>query len=260
MNIKKNIFITNDDGIAAKGLHSLIEMARPYGVITVVAPQEPQSGMSSAVTFKKPIRLHEHRREEGVVCYVCTGTPVDCVKVGMSQLFHDQVPDLLLSGINHGSNASAAVLYSGTLGAATEGLLYGIPSIAFSLTTLHNPDADFSASIHYGRMIIEQFFKQPPSSDIFIDINIPELPKEEIRGIRMARQGKGAWIKEFEKRIDPHGVPYYWLTGEFRNDEPHAIDTDVNLLNQQYITIVPHQVDTTHYAELRRLEQIWTFK
>ena len=259
MNESRNIFVTNDDGIGAKGLSALIEMVRPFGVVTVVAPKEPQSGMSGAVSITSPLRLFEYRREEGLTLYVCTGTPVDCVKIGMSQLFQDKKPDLLVSGINHGSNASAAVLYSGTLGAAAEGILYGIPSIGFSLTTPHNPDADFSACIFYGRKIMEQYLLHPPVSDVYLNINIPDIPQEEITGIRMARQGKGAWIKEFESRIDPHGYPYYWLKGEFRNDEPDAPDTDKNLLDRGFISIVPHKVDTTHHAEVERLKQIWKF-
>jgi len=257
MNINRTILITNDDGIHAKGIAALIEMVRPFGTITVVAPKEPQSGMSGAVTIVTPIRLFEYKREEGVIYYVCTGTPVDCVKIAMSELFVDRMPDLLVSGVNHGSNASSAVLYSGTLGAAAEGVLYGIPSIGFSLDTTHDPNADFSASVVFGRKILEQYFRHPPSPNVYLNINIPDLPQEEIKGIRMARQGKGAWIKEFEKRIDPHGYPYYWLTGEFRNDEPDAPDTDKNLLDLGYITIVPHQVDSTHYAEMERLQQNW---
>ena len=260
MILKRHILITNDDGIGAKGVSALIEMARPFGELTVVAPKEAQSGMSSAVTFNTPIRLFECKREEGLACYVCTGTPVDCVKIGLNQLFPAQMPDLLLSGINHGSNASAAVLYSGTLGAAAEGALYDIPSIGFSLTTHHDPDADFDAAIHYGREILAQYLIHPPARNVYLNINIPDIPKEEVMGIRLARQGKGAWIKEFEKRIDPHGTHYYWLTGEFRNDEPNEPNTDSNLLDQKYITIVPHQIDTTHYAELERLGQLWHFE
>ena len=254
------ILVTNDDGITAKGILALTEMVRPYGEVIVVAPKDPQSGMSGSVTIHTPIRLFELSREAGITRYVCTGTPVDCVKIAMSQLFQESKPDLLVSGINHGSNASAAVLYSGTLGAAAEGVLYGIPSIGFSLTTPHDPNADFSGSVHFGRKILERYLKQPASLDNYLNINIPDLPIEKIQGIRLARQGKGAWIKEFEKRVDPHGYPYYWLTGEFRNDEPDAMDTDKNLLDQGFVTIVPHRVDTTHYSELERFRQIWEWK
>ena len=259
MNVNKTILITNDDGIGAKGIAALTNMMRPYGEITVVAPKEPQSGMSGAVTIAAPVRLFECSREKGVTRYVCTGTPVDCVKIAMSQLFDNKKPDLLVSGINHGSNASAAVLYSGTLGAAAEGVLYGIPSIGFSLSTPHDPDADFSGSIYFGRKILEQYFKHPASPDIYLNINIPDLSIDKIKGIRFARQGKGAWIKEFDRRIDPHGYAYYWLTGEFRNDEPNAPDSDKNLLDQGFITVVPHRIDTTHYAELELLRKNWMF-
>ena len=254
------ILVTNDDGITAKGISALTEMVRPYGEVTVVAPKDPQSGMSGSVTIVTPIRLFELSREDGVTRYVCTGTPVDCVKIAMSQLFQECKPDLLVSGINHGANTSAAVLYSGTLGAAAEGVLYGIPSIGFSLATPHDPNADFSASIHFGRKILDQYLKHPASPDSYLNINIPDLPKEKIKGIRLVRQGKGAWIKEFDKKVDPHGYPYYWLTGEFRNDEPDATDTDKNLVDQGFIAITPHRVDTTHYPEMERLCQIWKFE
>ena len=254
-----HILLTNDDGIGAKGLLALTEMVRPFGKITVVAPKEPQSGMSCAISIVSPLRLHALGSAAGITRYVCTGTPVDCVKIAMSQLFIAQKPDLLVSGINHGSNASAAVFYSGTLGAAVEGLLYGIPSIGFSLATPHNPDADFSGSIHFGRQILTQYLMHPPVPDVYLNVNFPDIPMEEIKGIRFARQGKGSWINEFEKRIDPHGAPYYWLTGSFRNDEPHAADSDHNLLHQGYVTIVPHQLDTTHLDEVGRLSNHWNF-
>ncbi|MCL1974469.1 MAG: 5'/3'-nucleotidase SurE [Bacteroidetes bacterium] len=255
----KNILLTNDDGIGAKGLRALEEMLRPFGKITVVAPKEAQSGMSSAVTITHPLRLFEHSQEERLIRYICTGTPVDCVKIAMNQLFTNNPPDLLASGINHGANTSSALLYSGTLGAAAEGVLYNIPSIGFSLATPHNPDADFSASIYFGRKIVEQYLLHPPISPVFISVNLPDIHLEQIRGIRLGRQGKGAWIKEFDKRIDPHGYPYYWLTGAYRNDEPDAMDTDQNLVDHDYVSVVPHQLDTTHYAEMERLRKIWNF-
>ena len=260
MKNNQNILVTNDDGIDAKGLSALVEMLRPYGTITVVAPKEPQSGMSNAITIATPIRFTKCEMGDGIASYICTGTPVDCVKIAMSRLFIDQKPDLLVSGINHGSNASSAVLYSGTLGAAAEGVLYGIPSIGFSLATPHDPDADFSGSIYYGRKILEQYFRFPIAPNVFLNVNFPDVPQEQIRGIHLARQGKGSWIKEFESRVDPHGYPYFWMAGEYRNDEPDAPDTDQNLLDQGYVTIVPHHLDTTHYGELERLLQTWKFE
>ena len=260
MNTKKNILLINDDGMGAKGLRALEEMLHPYGNITVVAPKDPQSGMSSAVTINHPLRLIEYTRKEGIIRYICTGTPVDCVKISMSQLFTDSKPDILVSGINHGANTSAALVYSGTLGAAAEGMLYGIPSIGFSLATPHDPDADFKACIYFGRKILEQYFHYPPAPNVFLNVNVPDIPLEQIRGIRLGRQGKGAWIKEFDKRIDPHGYAYYWLTGEYCNYEPQAPDTDQNLIGQGYISVVPHHLDSTHYGELERLRQNWNFE
>lgn len=255
MEKKREIFITNDDGFKSKGISALIEMLRPYGNITVVAPFEAMSGMSAALTIGKPLRLTEIKIEEDLRIFACTGTPADCVKMAMNQLY-ESIPDLLVSGINHGSNASIASLYSGTLGAAAEGTVYGIPSIGFSLTT-HKFDADFSVAIDYGRKIIDEFLKVPTSPDIFLNVNIPAITKDKISGIKFAHQGRGKWVKEFDQRLDPYGFNYYWMTGEFINLEPDNIDADHNLLNNNYITIVPHKIDTTDYSETIRLKKNW---
>ncbi len=256
--MKRLIFITNDDGYRAKGIAELTEVMRHYGDVVVVAPADMRSGMSSALTVAAPVRMHKINEEEGIVRYACSGTPVDCVKLAMSHLFVDRKPDLLVSGINHGSNAAISVIYSGTLGAAAEGTLYGIPSIGFSLTD-HAADADFSVADPYIRRIVEQYFQHPFSKDVFLNVNIPNIPKEEIKGIRLCRQTKGAWVEEFEKRIDPHGFDYYWMTGRFENFEKDAIDTDETALREGYIAIVPHHVDMTDYEELKRLKEEWTF-
>ncbi len=251
------IFITNDDGYRAPGLAALIEMVRPYGTITVVAPEEAQSGMSNAITIKVPVRIRKVSEEEGLRVYACSGTPADCVKLAMNSLF-EQLPDLLVSGINHGSNSSVAVIYSGTLGAAAEGTLYGIPSIGFSLTD-HSADADFSAAIVYGRKIIDQVLAHPFAPHTFLNVNFPALPGDKIKGIKLSRQNKGAWIKEYEKRTDPSGHDYYWLTGEFVNHEDQATDTDENALNAGYVSVVPHHLDMTEHRELERLRKEWLF-
>jgi len=256
MSTGKKILITNDDGVKSKGISALIEMMRSYGELTVVAPFEAQSGMSAALTIGKPLRLTELRSEEGLKIFACSGTPADCVKMAMNQLYLDEMPDLLVSGINHGSNASIASLYSGTLGAASEGTVYGIPSIGFSLCT-HNPSADFSTAVHFGKIILEQFFKEPVRPDIYLNINFPAIKTEEVKGIKFAHQGKGQWIKEFEARTDPYGFNYYWMTGEFYNLEPEETGSDYNAVEEGYVSIVPHKIDTTDYQELKRLESIW---
>ena len=252
----RRILITNDDGVKSRGIGVLIDMMRSYGDITVVAPFEAQSGMSAALTIGKPLRLTELKIEDGLKIYACSGTPADCVKMAISQLFPEKLPDLLVSGINHGSNASIASLYSGTLGAASEGTVYGIPSIGFSLCS-HDANADFEASAYFGKIILDRYLKNPALPDIFLNINIPNIPKEDIVGIVFAHQGKGQWIKEFERRKDPYGFDYYWMTGEFFNQEPENENSDHNLLHRNYITIVPHRIDTTDYEEINRLSSLW---
>ena len=251
---KRLIFITNDDGYRASGLAALIEMMQPYGDIVVVAPAEGQSGMSSALTVKTPVRLRKIKEEPGLSVYACSGTPVDCVKLAMSHVF-TRKPDLLVSGINHGANTSISVIYSGTLGAAAEGTLYEIPSIGFSLADDYA--SDFSVCIPYGRMIIDQILKHPFDKRTFLNVNIPALPPNEIKGIKFCRQNRGAWIEEFEKRTDPHGFDYYWMTGIYQNHEEEVDDADENAVLNGYVAVVPHQLDMTDYRELERLKQVW---
>lgn len=252
----RRILITNDDGVKSKGIGALTDLLRAYGDVTVVAPFEAQSGMSAALTIGKPLRLTELRTEDGLKVYACSGTPADCVKMAMNQIFNEKLPDLLVSGINHGSNASIASLYSGTLGAAAEGTVYGIPSLGFSLAS-HDPKADFSAAIHYAKIIIDKFLEIPVSPNVYLNVNIPAVKQEEIKGIKFSGQGKGQWIKEFEERRDPYGFNYYWMTGEFFNNEPDNELADHNLIARNYISIVPHKIDTTDYTELKRLEGLW---
>ncbi len=252
----RRILITNDDGVKSVGINILTELMKPYGHVTVVAPFEPQSGMSAALTIGKPLRLTELKSEEGVKIYACSGTPADCVKMAMNQIFQDKAPDILVSGINHGSNASIASLYSGTLGAAAEGTIYGIPSIGFSLNS-NDSSANFESAIHYGKIIIDKFLNNPPKANIYLNVNFPTVPVSEIKGIKFAKQGKGKWIKEFEERKDPYGLPYFWMTGEFLNIEPQDHLADNNLVENNYISIVPHKIDTTDYDEIIRLQRNW---
>ncbi len=256
MKKKRKILITNDDGVKSSGISALIDMMKPYGDITVVAPFEAMSGMSAALTIGKPLRLTELRIEDGLKIYACSGTPADCVKMAMNQIYKNNTPDILVSGINHGSNASIAVLYSGTLGAAAEGTVYGIPSIGFSLCS-HNTKADFSVAQKFGKIILDKYFENPAKADIFLNVNFPAVKAEEIKGIVFAHQGKGQWIKEFEERTDPYGFNYYWMTGEFYNLEPDDSSADHNILENNYISIVPHKIDSTDYQEMERLRSLW---
>jgi 5'-nucleotidase len=256
MNNKPLILVTNDDGIEAKGLQALIETVKFIGKVIVVAPAEPQSGMSHAITVKKPLQVEKVREEGDVVQYECMGTPVDCVKIAFNQLL-DHKPDLLVSGINHGSNSSSSVFYSGTMGAALEGCINEVPSIGFSLLSL-DPDADFSASKYFVEKIIGKVLANGLPKSICLNVNVPPVPKDKIAGIKVTRQTKGFWKEEFDKRIDSLGRSYYWLTGYFHNDEPNANDTDEWALKNNFVSVVPLHVDLTCYDTLRKIQD-WNF-
>lgn len=249
--------VTNDDSYLSKGIKTISEVLSKYGNVTVVAPKEVQSGMSAALTLTKPLRLKEEHQaitSNGtyIKVYSFTGTPADCVKIAMNEFFLERKPDMLVSGINHGSNASVASVYSGTLGATAEGTIYGVPSIGLSIDT-HDPDADFSQVTKYLPQILENTLANPPAPGVYLNIN---FPSGSIKGIRFAKQGSGMWIKEFDKRVDPHGIPYYWMTGHFLDTEENP-SGDHKLMADGYITIVPHNVDTTNYGEMERLGHAW---
>jgi 5'-nucleotidase len=245
---KPLILVTNDDGVYAKGLSALIEAAKPYGKVVVVAPADSQSGMSHAISVKHPIRVELISDTDGITFYKCFGTPVDCIKISINQLFKGH-PDLILSGINHGANSAASVLYSGTMAAALEGCLNGIPSIGFSLLSF-SPTADFGPAIQYCQKIIENALKNKIPDAVCLNVNIPAVALDEIKGIKVCRQTKGHWVEEFDKRIDPHGRDYYWLTGSFNNLEPEAEDSDEWVLKHNYVSVVPTLADFTSHQSI----------
>lgn len=244
------ILITNDDGVFAKGINTLIEIARPFGDIVVFAPDSVRSGMSSAITAHNRLVFSKLFAEEGLTVYSTTGTPTDCVKLSCYALFKDRTPDLLLSGINHGSNASINVLYSGTMGAALEGCANCIPSIGFSLCD-HSWDADFSISKPYVSSIIDKVLKNPPPQGVCLNVN---MPQGEIKGMKVCRQAQGYWKEEFESRQDKDGFTGYWLTGKFVNNEPDAEDTDDWALANGYISIVPTKTDLSDKEYIEYLQ------
>ncbi len=248
---KPLILITNDDGVEAKGLKALINAVRELGDVVVVAPADAQSGMSHAITVKVPLRISKVAEDQGLVIYKCYGTPVDCVKMAINNLL-PRKPDLLLSGINHGSNAATSVFYSGTMGAALEGCINEITSIGFSLLNLSH-DADFSTSQHYATSITRNVLKNGLPKHICLNVNIPDIPKAQIAGIKICRQNKGYWQEAFDQRVDPAGKHYYWLTGIFQNTEPGATDTDEWALSNNYVSIVPLQIDLTSYDMITNL-------
>lgn len=249
------LFITNDDGISAKGIRSLIEVAQTFGDVLVIAPDKPQSGMGHAITVNQILRLEKSVLFPDLEAYTCSGTPVDCVKLGIYEVMKRK-PDLILSGINHGLNSASNVLYSGTMSAAVEGAMENIPSIGFSLDSFDS-NADFSTAKDAVKMVLEYALKNTFPDHVCLNVNIPNVPKEVLKGIKVCRQAHAFWEDRFDKRIDQFGNPYYWLTGEFKNED-HAEDTDLFALNEGFVSVVPTQFDLTAYKALdnfKNLEQ-----
>ncbi len=252
---KPLIFITNDDGVEAKGLKTVVEVARRFGRVVVIAPDGTRSGMAHAITMYNPLYLRTVTEDEDLAVYACSGTPVDCVKMGYDYIFALQRPALNISGINHGSNSAINVLYSGTMGAAIEASFYGAPSIGLSLTD-HSPDADFDASAIFAEKLISDILTADINEPLCLNVNIPVGRPEDIRGHRICRQTRGYWKEEFFCRKDPRGRGYYWLTGDFYNSEPDAMDTDEWALANGYISIVPVQVDLTNYRQIETMKEV----
>ncbi len=251
MKDEKLILVTNDDGVDAKGIKCLEEAALEFGRVVVAAPTEAMSGMSHAITIKTPLRVRKLQGNGQLTKYSIMGTPVDSVKLAFNSLM-DRKPDLVLSGINHGSNASSSVVYSGTMAAAMEGCINLIPSVGFSLLDFH-PDADFNFAKEVVKKVITNIFNKGLEVGVCLNVNIPAIPKEEIRGMKICRQARGYWKEEFDKRTDPHNGEYYWLTGSFFNDEPDSEDTDESALRNGYVSIVPVKVDLTSYHSIEDL-------
>ena len=244
---KPTILITNDDGIFAPGLRKLISIARPLGRVVVVAPDSPMSGMSHAITVKTPLRLHKHAEEKDYVEYSCNGTPVDAMKLGEKVVVKGK-PDLVLSGINHGSNASVNIIYSGTMAAVLEANIDGIPAIGFSLLD-YSHQADFSGLETWIETIIRNVMEKGLPEGVSLNVNIPAIPAGDIRGIKVCRQANGRWEEEFDERTDPHSRDYYWLTGVFRNGDA-AKDTDTWALMNNHISVVPVHYDFTSHKSI----------
>lgn len=246
---RKKILISNDDGVKAKGIASLIEVAKEFGDVLVVAPHMPRSGMSTAITVELPIRLKQVEKSEGIEIYSCTGTPVDCIKIAFDQLL-DNPPDLVLAGINHGANSSISVHYSGTMGAVIEGCIHEVPSIGFSICD-YRPDADFSLMIPYIRNLISETLKNGLPLGTCLNVNAPEgKPK----GLMVCRQGHGRWVEEFDARKDPHGRDYYWITGYYKNMDNGVDDTDNHALAGGMISVVPISIDLTNHDLIDNLK------
>ncbi len=257
--MKPLILISNDDGVLAKGLQYLINIAKLYGDVFVVAPEKGESGMSHAITIKNPIRVKKLEQTQGLTIYSCNGTPVDTIKLALDKLI-PRKPDLILSGINHGSNSAISLIYSGTMGAAREGALNSIPSIGFSITD-HSSEADFEPSVKFVKQIIEDVLKNGLEKNVFLNVNIPNISEKDIKGIKICAQTNGLWKQEYDERTDPNGGVYYWLTGYFDNYEPSNKETDEWALQNNYIAIVPVKLNTTEFNYIETLKnrynEIW---
>ncbi len=244
------IFVTNDDGVNSNGIKTLVRLMCELGDVVVVAPDGPRSGMSNALTVHHPIRYKTIEQTENLTIYSCTGTPTDCVKLAFDEIL-TRTPDLLVSGINHGSNAAINVIYSGTMGATLEGCEKSVPSIGFSLCD-HSADANFSYFEPYISKIAQQVLEKGLPASVCLNVN---APVGELKGMQVVRQCKGRWVNEFDKQEGADGTTEYQLVGEFRNLEPDATDTDEWALSQGYVSIVPTETDLTVYPMIKELNQ-----
>lgn len=248
--MKPLIFISNDDGVNAKGLNELIVLLKDEADLIVMAPDGPRSGASAAITSVVPVGYKKISEEPGLSVYSCSGTPVDCVKLAFETVLNRK-PDLVLSGINHGDNASVNVHYSGTMGVAFEGCLKGIPSIGLSLADAR-ADADFSPSYDSIRMLVHKVLADGLPVGVCLNVNFPAVAS--LRGMRVCRMGWGCWNCEWKSASHPAGKASYWLTGKYENLEPEAQDTDVWALSQGYASVVPIRLDVTAYDCLEKFK------
>lgn len=251
MKKKPLILITNDDGITAPGIRNLIEVMQEIGEIVVVAPDKPQSATGHSITINNTLYLNEVSDKNNPIKEIsCSGTPVDCVKLAVSEILK-QKPDLCVSGINHGSNSSINVIYSGTMSAAVEAGIEGIPAIGFSLLD-YDWNADFNPAKKFIKKIAQEVLANGLPEGVVLNVNIPKLSANEIKGIKVCRQAKAVWQEKFDKRKTPQGRDYYWLTGEFVNQDK-GDDTDEWALENGYISIVPVHFDLTAHHAMQQL-------
>lgn len=246
------ILVSNDDGYQARGVRELMKSLNKFGEVVAVCPDAPRSGQSMAITVNDALRATHVEDFDGMQMWKVNGTPVDCVKLAMHVVLGGRRPDLVVAGINHGSNSSVNVLYSGTMGATFEGCAFGIPSIGFSLTD-HSPDADFDPCLPFVERLVSQTLLNGLPDGVCLNVNIPDqcTPTE----MRLARACRGNWSDEYKEYTDPHGHKFYWLTGKFRNDEPDAQDTDEWCLSHGIVSVVPTLLDRT--APVTSLEMAW---
>jgi 5'-nucleotidase len=249
------ILITNDDGIYAEGIYALAVALRKAGNVTVVAPDTQRSAVGHAITITDPLRVTEARRNGRFFGYAASGTPADCVKLGIKAIMKKR-PDLVVSGINLGGNQAYNILYSGTVSGATEGALLGIPSVAVSLDTFKNPD--YAPAAAFAVKLVNQLKKRRLPHGTLLNVNVPNLPAKKLKGVRVTNQSLTCFNDWFDKRTDPHGNTYYWMTGDYEPKDPDK-SSDLNALNAGYISVTPIQFDLTNYKFIPELEN-WELK
>lgn len=250
------ILVSNDDGITSKGILTLVEAMKTLGEVLVVAPDSPQSGMGHAITVGETLRLEESFIFDGVKAYQCSGTPADCVKIARHFVLKDKrQPDIVVSGINHGSNTSISVLYSGTMSAAIEGAIEGTPAIGFSLCDYAH-DADFSHTIEPVISITRQVLEKGLPKGVALNVNFPPKRHEPLKGIRICRQANAKWVEEFDERYDPNGRRYFWMAGNFVNFDKGE-DNDEWAIANNYVSVVPCQFDLTAHSAIPILNEDW---
>ena len=252
---KPLILISNDDGITSRGIRKLVELTKELGEVVVVAPDSPQSGMGHAITVGDTLRLRKSYLFEGIEAYECSGTPADCVKLAKHHVLKDRKIDLVISGINHGSNSSISVLYSGTMSAAIEGAIEGHPSIGFSYCD-YDPNGDMSHIDEYAIKVVNEALLKGMPKGIALNVNFPVIQKERIRGIKVCRQANAAWEEQFDERKDPYGRSYFWMVGNFVNHDKGE-DNDEWALANNYVSIVPCQFDMTGHHAISQLNEYW---
>lgn len=249
------ILLVNDDGINAPGLRALVNAIAQLGEVRVVAPLTEKSAVGHAITLSDPLRVYESKVFEDVQAHAVKGTPADCVKIACWALLERQ-PDLIISGINLGSNTGINTIYSGTVSAATEGAILGIPSFAISLTTFVNPD--FTAAAQFAAKMAGRCLNQTMPEGVFLNINVPAVPQSQIKGVRVTRQGMAMYRETYDRRVDPHGGAYYWLSGQ-KMDKEMTLDVDEGAIQAGYISVTPVHFDLTRHDAIEDIAR-WDIK
>ena len=248
-----HILVTNDDGVLAPGLLALVQAMQPLGEVSVLAPERNWSGGGHVKTLDCPLRVREYRLVGGALAYAGDGAPSDCVSLALLGFFKKPI-DLVVSGINQGANLGHDVTYSGTVTVAMEAVIAGVPAVAFSLEICENgrTTVDYQPAAQFAFKIVAQVLKYGIPSDVLLNVNIPALPVDKIRGIRVTRQGLRVYHNRLDERIDPRGKPYYWIGGDVPTGVPEP-GTDVGALTEGYVSVTPLYLDLTAYRVLSDL-------